>query len=371
MSRILLITNIPAPYRVDLFNYLQKHQLEHEYHVIYTSKNEENRMWSVDESNLHNSIILKSKVLKIKGRNDDRFIHVPGNLIKEINRILPDVIIAWEYNPSSILALLWCKVHKKKFIHLTDGTLFSERNIGPIQKMSRKIIISKADAYIASSTKAKEKLLAWGAKEQNIFISLLTVDIAPYKLAKRDTRNNIILYVGRIVRKKGLDLLINTLPEIGCDFQLRIVGNGTKEQITELKNRAASLGVEDKIEWLGFKSGQDLVDEYANASVFVLPTREDCFGLVLLEALCSGTPIVSSKYADGAYDIIINNENGFIIDPDNSLEFARAIEYIINNETIQREFSENCRSHIEKFEFKTVSQGYRKAIAFVLNRRDV
>ncbi|MFR8313286.1 MAG: glycosyltransferase [Ruminococcus sp.] len=99
---------------------------------------------------------------------------------------------------------------------------------------------------------------------------------------------------------------------------MRIVGNGTDKEIEELKTRIKNANLLGKVEFCGFKQGKDLLEEYQYASVFVLPTREDCFGLVLLEAACTGTPIVTSKYADGAYDIITENVNGSIIDPYNA-----------------------------------------------------
>ena len=58
--------------------------------------------------------------------------------------------------------------------------MFSERNIGKLQKVTRKIITKNCDAALASSTKAKEKLLAWGIPEEKIFLSLLTLDISPF-----------------------------------------------------------------------------------------------------------------------------------------------------------------------------------------------
>ena len=180
MGRIALVTNIPAPYRVDLFYYMQTQIKIHEFHVIYTSENEDNRSWKIKKEKMLNTHILQSKVIKIHGDMDGRYVHIPekiGNILSEIN---PDVVIAWEYNPAALQSLFWSKVHHKKFIHLTDGTLFSERNIGKIQKVSRKIIIGNCDAAIASSLKAKEKLLAWGVPEDKIFVSLLTVDIEPY-----------------------------------------------------------------------------------------------------------------------------------------------------------------------------------------------
>ena len=180
MSRVALITNIPAPYRVDLFYYMQTHVKEHEFHVIYTSENEDNRSWKIKKEKMLNTHILQSKKINIYGEVDGRYIHIPGNVGKVLTMINPDVVIAWEYNPAALQSLFWSKVHHKKFVHLTDGTLFSERNIGKIQKVSRKIITKNCDAAIASSSKAKEKLLAWGIPENKIFISLLTVDIEPY-----------------------------------------------------------------------------------------------------------------------------------------------------------------------------------------------
>lgn len=70
------------------------------------------------------------------------------------------------------------------------------------------------------------------------------------------------------------------------------------------------------MEFLGYQEGEPLQKLYRTADAFVLPTREDCFGLVLLEAMCASLPIISSKYADGARDLVSDGENGYIIDPE-------------------------------------------------------
>ena len=229
MSKVLLITNIPAPYRVDLFYYMQTHQQTHEFFVIYTNRNEDNRQWVIDERKLLQSTILKSKIIKHKGEGDVHYLHIPQHLTREITRINPDVVIAWEYNPSALKALLWCKRHGRKFIHLTDGTLRSERNIGRVQKLMRHIIIRHADACIASSTKAKEKLLHWGVPERKIFLSLLTVDISRFRYAEKRENQHTLLFVGRIIPLKGLDLLLRALPKVHQPFELLIVGDGEAE----------------------------------------------------------------------------------------------------------------------------------------------
>jgi len=367
MNKVVMITNIPSPYRVDLFYYIQTHIHDFEFYVIYTNKSEDNRQWNVQEEKLLNTYILESKILKIRNKLDTRYIHLPSNIGKVLNEIRPDVVIAFEYNPAALQGLAWCRLHGKKFIHLTDGTLHSERNINVVQKFTRKIICSSADACIASSTKAKEKLLAWGVREEKIFISLLTVDISQYKKIERAPVQGRILYVGRITRGKGLDLLMNALQYVKRDFKLHVVGDGDEALVTELKAMSESLGLSDKIVWCGYKSGQELEDEYKHAQVFVLPTRDDCFGLVMLEAMCLGIPLVSSRYADGAYDLVIDGENGFIEDPYYPEKFAKAIENVLWE---QSDFLIKNERHLERFSFKNVTSGYIDAVAYVLETEE-
>ena len=363
MSRIVLITNIPAPYRVDLFYFMQKNIDKHQFYIVYTSRSEANREWKIDERKLLNSVVLESKIITIKGKMDNRYIHLPANIGRELDKIKPDVVIAWEYNLAAVESLIWCKIKHKKFIHLTDGTLYSERNINKLQKYLRKFIISYSDAYIASSTKAKEKIKFWGANEEKIFISLLTVDINLFMRNEiKPSQENRIVYVGSFVPRKGLDLLINAIPYINCDIKLDIVGNGSVDEINKLKEKANALNVSNKITWCGFITGEELSQKYAESKVFVLPTREDCFGLVLLEAFCAKRAIVASQYADGAYDIVENGINGYIVDPNDPKELGEAITKALNQDIQKGALNNNT----EKFEFSSVINGYLEAIESVL-----
>ena len=365
MKKVAIITNIPSPYRVDLFHYMQTHIDDFSFHIIYTNRNEDNRSWNIPEEKFINTHILESRILKIKNKLDTRYIHLPGNIGKVLSEIMPDVVVAMEYNPAALQAMLWVKIHGRKFVHWTDGTLHSERNIGTVQKITRKIITSNADSCIASSTKAKEKLLAWGVPEEKIFISLLTVDISKFQKVDRAPVPGRILYVGSMIPRKGLDLLVDALPYVNCDFELRIVGNGTEEEVQQLKSAAEAKGILDKMIFCGFLQGEALTEEYRKAKVFVLPTREDCFGLVLLEAMCAGVPIVASRYADGAYDTVVEGENGFIADPFHAETFGKTIDRALK---AHEQLNSAARSQVEKFDFSSVTAGYIQAIQFVTKK---
>lgn len=366
MKTVALVTNIPAPYRIDLFYYMQKHFDKYELHIIYAGESVENRPWMINPEKMVNTHFLKSKIIKIKDEMDTRHIHLPVNTTDVLNKINPDIVVAWEYNPIALQCLLWSKLKRRKFIHLTDGTLYSERNIGKIQKLTRYIITKGADACIASSTKAKEKLLAWGVKEEDIFISLLTVDVQRYIGLKRDLKPGRLLYVGSMVKRKGLDLLINALSYIDADYELHIVGNGTQEEKESLQKLAKDMKVADRIVWCGFKEGKVLLKEYCEAAVFVLPTREDCFGLVLLEALCAKVPMVTSKYADGAYDTIMEGVNGYIADPFEAKEFGERINFALTEKNI---IQGAATMSFDAFTFESVSKGYSAAFDYTMKRK--
>lgn len=351
---------------MDLFYYLQTQETGHDFYVMYCSKTEDNRCWEVDDHKIKNSVFVKTKKITIKKKYDTKYIYFPENIFKRLTELSPDVIIAWEYNPVAIMTIFWCKLHKKKYINLTDGTLYSERNINLIQKLNRKIIAKRCDAAIASSTKAKEKLESWGVPTDKIFISLLTVDTSEYRSIVRKPADGRLLYVGSMIERKGLDLLISALRYIEGEFCLHIVGNGTESEINALKVQIKKEKLTGTVKFCGFKQGIDLINEYQCASVFVLPTREDCFGLVLLEAACAGVPVVTSKYADGAYDIVNEDVNGIIVDPYNAEEFGNAISHVLRNQEKYGTDEEIC----EKFSFKSVSKGYIDALEYVLKGRE-
>lgn len=361
MKKILVISNIPSPYRVKFNSFLQQKYDEFAFYFLYTNFNENDRQWSFREKE-NNRIVLKSKILILKGNPNGgtatRYIHIPLNYVESIKKINPDIIIGSEYNMAAFFALCWCKIRKRIYINLTDGTLHSEKYLNFIQKFNRHFIIGNSDAFIASSTKASEKLTKWGASSQKIFISLLTVDITPFLSINRNPVCNRLLYVGRISKEKGLDLLIDALKYVKNDFELRIVGNDVNGEKKEVIDKIKENNLTNKVTFLGFKENADLLSEYSKAKCLIVPSRSDCYGLVMVEALVSGLPIIASKYADGAYDIVKSENIGKIIDPFDLKTFGEIIdEYICKENNDNRD-----RFLVNKFTFNSTSIGYYDAI---------
>ena len=360
MKHVAIITNIPAPYRVDFFDYLQKNYSEYQFTIIYSSENEDNRSWEIDQNKMKNSVFLESKTIKIKKRFDNYYLHIPVGVSKVLDRIKPDVVVGSEYNPTILQALYYCKTKKIPFVSWTDGTLFSERNRNFVQKFLRRMVVSKASAYIASSTKSKEAQIYYGADEKKCHISYLAVDVEKYIQEPQASGKGKILCVGSLIERKGVDLLLEALANVSCEYSLYLAGDGCEKE--NLQKKAADLKIADKVYFLGQLKTEELLKHYADSDLFVFPTREDCFALVILEAICSKLPIICSKYADGAYDLIEEGKNGYIIDPYNTQEFAKYIETVLADKALCEKMQEQSDKVIDKFRFANIAKGYVAAI---------
>lgn len=360
MKRVAIITNIPAPYRVDFFEYLQKNYLNYQFTIIYSSRNEDNRNWKIEQEKMGNSVFLESRTIKIKKRYDNYYLHIPTGVAKTLKQIKPDVVVGSEYNPTIIQALQYCKKYKIPFVSWTDGTLFSERNRNFIQKFLRRYVITRANAYIASSSKSKEAQIYYGAKKEKCHISYLTVDVEKYIQKPQGQGKGKILCVGSLIERKGVDLLLKALAKTNCEYSLYLAGAGPVKD--NLRTQAEDLQISDKVHFLGQLNREELLKHYAESDLFVLPTREDCFALVILEAICARLPIVCSRYADGAYDLIEEGKNGYIIDPYNEEKFAACIEKLLENSELRKEMQQHSDKIIEKFRFSNIAKGYMEAI---------
>ena len=364
MKKVLFITNIPSPYRVDFFAFLQKNYPQYEFHILFSGAGMENRKWSVELAELSNYTFLKSKTIIIRKRFDDRYVFVPVGVEKALDQIRPDVVFAMEYNPTILRAVHWCRKKKIPFISWTDGTLNSEKNIGKVQRLSRAYIIKRAAAFVASSTASREAQIAYGADEKKCFISYLTVDIDKYLCEKETYHGRQLLYVGSLIQRKGLDLLLPALAKTSDDIRLVIVGEGAEKE--NLLHQARELGIEERIDFRGFVEGAPLRELYHTSDIFVLPTREDCFGLVILEAMCASLPVISSKYADGAFDLVEEGKNGYIIDPEDAEAFAKTIDDAFADEGQLARMGRYSYEKAHEFAFAEVAKGCIKALEYTL-----
>lgn len=160
---------------------------------------------------------------------------------------------------------------------------------------------------------------------------------SPHKFINSENRD-IILFVGRLVEKKGVRYLINAFAHYSKKTQnectLWIIGDGILR--SELEQYALSLRISDRIIFFGAVKNKELRDYYSSATIFVAPSISDSEGdtegqgVILLEAMACHTPIIASSIG-GIPEIITNNETGILVRPEDPVELANAISSLLSN----------------------------------------
>ncbi len=150
------------------------------------------------------------------------------------------------------------------------------------------------------------------------------------KLKDKKTKPFIFLSVGLFEEAKGMDILLKAFALFSGKYKdsyLRIAGDGSQK--SKLNNLGYNLGIRDKVNFLGKISQEKLLTEYQSSNAFVLASRFEAFGVVFIEALSAGLPVIGTK--SGGPEEIINDETGLLVDINNVDQLANAMEKLYKN----------------------------------------
>jgi len=167
-----------------------------------------------------------------------------------------------------------------------------------------------------------------------------------------------VLYVGRIESLKGIDTLIKAMTYLqdGEPTRLMIVGGGdqSEAELDKLKSLAASLGISDLVDFAGLVNHEELPYFYNVADVCVIPSYYESFGLVVLESLACGTPVVANKV--GIVESLLDNHSiGYILDDHEPRHLAEAIAKILTNPSDRSSIIETAREAVAEFSWEHVA----------------
>ncbi|MFA9517436.1 glycosyltransferase [Halopenitus sp. H-Gu1] len=172
-------------------------------------------------------------------------------------------------------------------------------------------------------------------------------DVNQFDLPVKHTRPTI-LFVGRLVYYKGLKYLIDAMSDVDAD--LLIAGTGPLR--SDLEDRTKQKGVDSKVKFLGYVDEKVLHSYYHDADLFVLPSvaRSEGFGIVQLEAMAHGTPIVNTDLPTGVPWVSRDGETGVTVPPRDSVALAASINELLGDPRLRKEYAENARIRVrEKF----------------------
>ena len=306
-----------------------------------------------------------------------RGINIPGlrslfyvlfgtiNLIRIVRKYNIDIIHGHYLYPAGLIAVLGGMFTKKKVYVTSHGSdMFC---LYPQHKFMRPIIrfvLKRADVVLAVSESLKEEILKTNIPniEKKVRLNWNTVDINEFKIANNDSdhrsENNsnynfkndlnipkdkpIILFVGNIIKRKNVATIIDAKKQLKSDCFLVVVGDGPL--LNSLKEKVKVENVEDVI-FTGARN--DIANVIQSSDLLILPSYSESFGLVLIEALACGKPVIGSNV--GGIKEIITYDVGLLVEPADSKGLANSIDLILSDKELREKFQSNARDRAMDF----------------------
>lgn len=324
--RAAILPPTPTPYREPFFRELSVAD-GIELAVIYQSEREPS--WDVPAdwfpaSHPYPALHLRSWQYRRRGATP---IVWPRGLERALARAAPDCVIAWEYGPTSLRALRWCRRHGRGFVVFSECTPETDKRLPAAQLRLHRWLARRADGVIVASAQGAERLRAFGVPEERIHLGIQSADLVPFRRVadpRADRAPLTVLAVGRLVPVKNLGVLLDAYARAGlsaADATIEIIGTGFLE--AGLKEQARRLGVPARFR--GHLAPAALPEAYAAADVYALVSTYEPFGVVVREAAAAGLPIICSRFAGAAGDVAIEGRNALLVDPGDVGQVAAAL----------------------------------------------
>jgi GalNAc-alpha-(1->4)-GalNAc-alpha-(1->3)-diNAcBac-PP-undecaprenol alpha-1,4-N-acetyl-D-galactosaminyltransferase len=269
-----------------------------------------------------------------------------------IKKIKPDSILSFgEYWNSFVLLSLY----GLKFPVFVSDRSQPDRSLGKLQDRLRSFLYPRAKGVIAQTKIAKEVYQRL-YRHTNICVIGNPIRNIQHTTAERE---NIVLMVGRLIKSKNQDQLIQLFASINNpDWKLVLVGyDHLKQQNMErLQKLVAALKMEGRVILTG---KQDNVDEYyLKSKIFAFTSTSEGFPNVIGEAMSAGLPVVSFDCVAGPSEMIIDGRNGFLI-PVNDFEgFRSKLELLVNNSKLRNEFGIAAEASISRFKIERIGEEF-------------
>ena len=366
--KILWLTNIPSPYRVDFFNELGK---QCNLTVLFERSNsaERDKSWMDYKFNTFNGVIMKGINIGV-----DKAITLSFIKFLKINEY-NHVVISNPLTPTGILAIEYLRLNRINYSIEGDGAFAN--NVKSIKEYFKKHILKGAYRYFSTADAHDYYYLKYGAKIENIvrypFTSLRREDISkkPINNPQKDEfrkilgmkEKKIILSVGRFVYTKGFDVLLKAIKDLNQDIGVYIVGGYATDDYIQIKKELQL----DNVYFINHKDKIELKKYFKAADIFVLPTRYDPWGLVINEAMAVGLPIITTNKCVAGLELVLEGENGYIVPVDDSKELSKKILKLIDNENLLEKLSRNNLKKINEYTIESMVQKHIETFKEILN----
>ncbi len=369
--RVIILDDHITHYRIPLFTYLAQQPIQ--LTVLYCARNLAPNQLALPHELPFDYRVLPGLVLRLSRPPyvEPRNILLNPTLPWELARLRPDAVVGYSFSIPTWIAFGYTRLVGKGFVSWSGDTLHTERYLGWGQRQARKVIIPRADACVGLSQAAREKYLAFGAAAERVKVSVQASGYSRTGAAlsgqaaarESDRLPARILYVGALTERKGVRYLLESFASIHRQLpsaQLAIVGDGPLKD--QLKTRTAELQLDGAVIFHGLVQPERLAEYYERSGLFLFPTQEDTFGVVIAEAAASGLPLVTSPYAGATSEFVRDGENGFVVEPTDTSAIAQAALRVLTDAELQARMSRRSKEIAASHTLEQAGRQFLEAI---------
>ncbi len=313
----ILVTNVPAVYRIDLYEKLGSL----DWKVFFYSRNSKSLKYCVDDRT-HSFPF-----------EDVSLVSIFQRLVK----LQPEVVVCINASPFTLLCGIFAKLFNKKFIIWWAGTDISEKNTGLMKRMFRNFVFKLANSFFVYSEFAGAYLIKMGVSDQKIYVlGNMTFDPVIFRSkvdterAKTKSHAPTLLSVANLIERKNHVFLLHVFESLRDQIpgiKLVIAGEGPERQ--RLENMIRDLDLKG-VELRGNVHRDKVPALYAEADIFVHPATMDQWPQAINEAMAAGVPVVMSPQS-GVTQVFLTNDKEIIIRDLSVNSFVDAITRLLQN----------------------------------------
>lgn len=350
MIKVLLITNFPAPYFVDYAIELSKYCHVKVFFESSGANHREKSWFKKVEGNNIEYVFVKERYSKNK---------LPSfKMLKLLKREQYDrLIICNPASPTGILLLLYCRRKKIPFLLQSEGGFQGKGN--GFKERLKKFSMEKALGFLSGMNSNNDYFLKYGATNKTLLhypFSSLRQDEIEKKVISKNNKDRlkkqlgikediIVLYVGRFIKIKGIDVLIESLYDLPDNAGIYFIGGELNEEMNSLieKNNVKN------IHTIKFLSKQQLKEYYLASDIFIMMSQGDTWGLVINEAMSNGLPVITTTSCVAGNELIENGINGYLVEKKDYKSANYFVRKLISDESLRKAMSSNNISKIQKY----------------------
>jgi glycosyltransferase involved in cell wall biosynthesis len=373
--RLLLITEIIAPYRTPVFNALARRD-EIDLHVVFLSETDPSlRQWQVSKDEIQFEYEVLSSYRWRVGKFNGL---INRGVRRALEKAQPHAILCGGYNYlASWQALAWARKRNIPFLLWVESTAADQRSKFPWVESLKRSFLSRCRAFVVPGNASQQYLGHLGVEADTVFRAPNAVDNALFAEGAARARaqaavlrqqlnlpDQCFLFVGRLVRAKGIFELLKAYAKLDASLRramgLVIVGEGPDGG--QVRERASRIS-DGNIQFPGFVQKEGLPNYYALADALVFPTHSDTWGFVVNEAMACALPVIASEVAGCVPDLVQDGWNGRLVRPRDAAALAAAMtEFASQGRERLREMGERSAQRISAYSPELCAAGIARAV---------